>query len=36
MGYLKNQSRATLQTLAELKTPKQIAFVKQANIDNQV
>lgn len=31
-----SQSRATLQTLAELKTPKQIAFVKQANIGNQV
>lgn len=31
-----NQSRATLQTLAELKAPKQMAFVKQANIGNQV
>lgn len=31
-----NQSRATLQTLIELKAPKQIAFVKQANIGNQV
>tara|TARA_R110000868_G_scaffold86703_1_gene243070 strand:- start:13072 stop:13671 length:600 start_codon:yes stop_codon:yes gene_type:complete len=31
-----NQARATLQTLAELKTPKHIAFVKQANIGNQV
>ncbi len=31
-----NQSRATLQTLAELKAPKQIAFVQQANIGNQV
>ena len=31
-----NQARATLQTLAELKTPKQIAFVKQANIGHQV
>lgn len=31
-----NQSRATLQTLNELKTPKQVAFVKQANIGNQV
>ncbi|SEJ34018.1 hypothetical protein SAMN05216201_107105 [Pseudomonas linyingensis] len=31
-----NQSRATLQTLVELKTPKQVAFVKQANIGNQV
>ena len=31
-----NQARATLQTLAELKAPKQIAFVKQANIGNQV
>lgn len=30
------QSRATLQTLAEIKAPKQIAFVKQANIGNQV
>lgn len=27
-----NQSRATLQTLVELKTPKQFAFVKQAVI----
>lgn len=31
-----NQTRATLQTLGELKTPKQVAFVKQANIGNQV
>ena len=31
-----NQARATLQTLGELKTPKHIAFVKQANIGNQV
>ncbi|MBM7062829.1 hypothetical protein JQX08_19110 [Pseudomonas sp. UL073] len=31
-----NQSRATLQTLADLKTPKQIAFVKQANVGNQI
>ena len=31
-----NQARATLQTLGELKTPKQIAFVRQANIGNQV
>lgn len=31
-----NQSRATLQTLAELKAPKQIAFVKQANIGQHV
>ncbi|MEB0026378.1 hypothetical protein QN375_11425 [Pseudomonas sp. MH9.2] len=31
-----NQSRATLQTLAELKAPKQIAFVKQANIGQNV
>ena len=31
-----NQTRATLQTLAELKAPKHIAFVKQANIGNQV
>lgn len=31
-----SQSRATLQTLGELKAPKQVAFVKQANIGNQV
>ncbi len=31
-----NQSRATLQTLIELRAPRQIAFVKQANIGNQV
>ncbi len=31
-----NQSRATLQTLGEIKAPRQIAFVKQANIGNQV
>ncbi|WP_312477614.1 hypothetical protein [Stutzerimonas nitrititolerans] len=31
-----NQARATLQTLGELKAPKQIAFVQQANIGNQV
>lgn len=31
-----NQARATLQTLGELKAPKQVAFVKQANIGNQV
>ncbi len=31
-----NQTRTTLQTLAELKAPKQIAFVRQANIGNQV
>ena len=31
-----NQSRATLQTLTELKAPKQIAFVQQANIGNQI
>jgi len=31
-----NQARATLQTLGELKTPKQVAFVKQANIGSQV
>ena len=31
-----NQARATLQTLTELKIPKQVAFVKQANIGNQV
>ncbi|WP_256676069.1 hypothetical protein [Pseudomonas sp. SCB32] len=31
-----NQARATLQTLAELKAPRQVAFVQQANIGNQV
>lgn len=31
-----NQARATLQTLAELKSPKQLAFVQQANIGNQI
>lgn len=31
-----NQARATLQTLGEIKAPKQVAFVKQANIGNQV
>lgn len=31
-----SQTRATLQTLGELKAPKQVAFVKQANIGNQV
>ncbi|OXM42184.1 hypothetical protein CFY91_01375 [Pseudomonas fluvialis] len=31
-----NQARATLQTLGELKAPKQVAFVQQANIGNQV
>lgn len=31
-----SQARTTLQTLAELKVPKQIAFVKQANIGNQL
>jgi hypothetical protein len=31
-----NQARATLQTLGDLKAPKQIAFVQQANIGNQV
>ena len=31
-----NQARATQQTLGEIKAPKQIAFVKQANIGNQV
>lgn len=31
-----SQTRATLQTLGELKSPKQIAFVSQANIGNQV
>ena len=33
---LQSQARATLQTLAEIKAPKQVAFVKQANIGNQV
>jgi hypothetical protein len=28
------QSRSTIQTLAEFKFPKQVAFVKQANISN--
>ncbi|MDC6695267.1 hypothetical protein, partial [Leclercia adecarboxylata] len=31
-----NQTRTKLQTLAELKAPKQVAFVRQANIGNQV
>lgn len=31
-----HQARATLQTLGELKAPKQLAFVRQANIGNQV
>ena len=31
-----NQARATLQSLGELKAPKQIAFVQQANIGSQV
>lgn len=31
-----SQSRATLQTLAEIKAPKQFAFVQQANIGSQV
>ncbi|MNZ96000.1 hypothetical protein D3C78_1151760 [compost metagenome] len=31
-----NQARATLQTLAEIKAPKQVAFVQQANIGNQI
>ena len=31
-----SQSRATLQTLGELKAPKQVAFVQQANIGNHV
>lgn len=31
-----NQARATLQTLGEIKAPKQVAFVQQANIGNQV
>src|SRR5699024_19238 len=30
------QARATLQTLGELKSPKQVAFVGQANIGQQV
>lgn len=31
-----SQCRATLQTLGDLKAPKHVAFVKQANIGNQV
>lgn len=31
-----NQARATLQTLGELKAPKHVAFVKQANIGQNV
>lgn len=31
-----SQARATLQTLAEIKAPRQVAFVQQANIGNQV
>ena len=31
-----SQCRATLQTLGELKAPRQVAFVKQANIGNNV
>lgn len=31
-----NQARATIQTLAEIKQPKQFAFVQQANIGSQV
>lgn len=31
-----NQTRATLQTLFDLKAPRHIAFVQQANIGNQV
>lgn len=31
-----SQARATLQTLGDLKAPKQVSFVKQANIGNQV
>lgn len=31
-----SQARTTLQTLAELKVPKQVAFVRQANIGNQI
>ncbi|HDP4830716.1 TPA: hypothetical protein SHT55_000007 [Pseudomonas aeruginosa] len=30
------QARATLQTLAELKAPRKVAFVQQANIGHQV
>lgn len=30
------QSRTTLQTLGEIKSPKQFAYVGQANIGNQV
>ena len=33
---VQSQSRATLQTLGDIKAPKQISFVKQANIGNQV
>lgn len=29
-----NQSRSTLQTLADIKNPRQVAFVKQANISH--
>ena len=29
-----SQSRATIQALTEIKYPKQVAFVKQANISN--
>lgn len=31
-----SQARATIQTLSELKTPRQFAFVQQANIGHQV
>ncbi|UVJ44299.1 hypothetical protein NVV94_01400 [Pseudomonas sp. LS1212] len=31
-----SQARATLRTLAEIKVPRQMAFVLQANIGNQV
>lgn len=31
-----SQAQATLRTLAELKVPNQVAFVKQANIGNQL
>ncbi|MDR3428221.1 hypothetical protein [Silvimonas sp.] len=31
-----SQARATLQTLAEIKAPRHVAFVQQANIGNQV
>lgn len=31
-----SQARATLQTLADLKMPNRVAFIRQANIGNQV